>query len=66
MRRNSASSIGALHPVLFFLCVYGVSLFLAVFVCRTIYNVINHEPTIQSFEIVKKDTKDALELASVK
>jgi hypothetical protein len=42
MRRNSTSTIGALHPVLFFLCVYGISLFLAIFVCRTVYFSMNH------------------------
>jgi flagellar biosynthesis protein FliP len=40
MRRNS-SSLGAFHPILFFLCVYGISLFLAIFVCRTVYNSLN-------------------------
>jgi hypothetical protein len=33
--------MGALHPVLFFLVVYGISLFLAIFVCRTVYYSIN-------------------------
>lgn len=37
MRRNSTSSIGALHPVLFMLLVYVISIFLAFFVCRMIY-----------------------------
>lgn len=45
MRRNSTSSMGALHPVLFFLFVYGLSLFLALFVCRTVYYSVNgNEP----------------------
>lgn len=37
MRQNSTSAMGALHPVLFFMVVYGISLFLALFVCRTVY-----------------------------
>jgi hypothetical protein len=43
MRRSSTSSVGALHPVLFFLLVYGISLFLAIFVCRTVYYSINDD-----------------------
>ena len=42
MRRNSTSSMGALHPVLFFMFIYGISLFLALFVCRTVYYSINN------------------------
>jgi hypothetical protein len=44
MRRNS-SSLGAFHPILFFLCVYGISLFLALFVCRTVYYSLNDNAT---------------------
>lgn len=29
--------MGALHPVIFFMLVYGISLVLAIFVCRTVY-----------------------------
>jgi flagellar biosynthesis protein FliP len=43
MRRNSTSAMGALHPVLFFLVIYGISLFLAIFVCRTVYYSINDD-----------------------
>lgn len=43
MNRNSTSSMGALHPILFFLLVYGISLFLAFYVCRTVYFTINGE-----------------------
>ena len=48
MRRNSTSSLGALHPVLFFFVVYGISLFLALFVCRTVYYSINDEASAPS------------------
>ena len=41
MKRNSTSAIGALHPVLFMLLVYVVSIVLAFFVCRMIYFSIN-------------------------
>lgn len=33
--------MGALHPVLFFVLVYGITLFMALFVCRSVYYGIN-------------------------
>lgn len=48
MRRNSTSTMGALHPVLFFLVIYGISLFLAIFVCRTVYYSINGDGVASS------------------
>jgi hypothetical protein len=48
MRRNSTSAMGALHPVLFFLVIYGISLFLAIFVCRTVYYSINGDGVANS------------------
>jgi hypothetical protein len=44
MRRNSTSTIGALHPILFFILVYGISVCMALFVCRAIYIRINGNP----------------------
>jgi hypothetical protein len=41
MRRNSTSSMGAIHPVIFFTLVYGISLMMAIFVCRTVYHAIH-------------------------
>jgi hypothetical protein len=35
--------MGALHPVLFFMFIYGISLFLAIFVCRTVYYSVHTE-----------------------
>ncbi|MEJ7914489.1 MAG: hypothetical protein WKF70_15135, partial [Chitinophagaceae bacterium] len=43
---NSTSSMGALHPILFFFLVYGISLFLALFVCRTVYYNLNGEEAV--------------------
>jgi len=43
MRRNSTSSVGALHPILFFVIVYAISLFLAFFVCSTVYYTFNDD-----------------------
>jgi flagellar biosynthesis protein FliP len=48
MRRNSTSAMGALHSVLFFLVIYGISLFLAIFVCRTVYYSINGDGVASS------------------
>ena len=41
MRRSSTSSVGSLHPVLFFIFIYGISLVQALFVCRTVYYSLN-------------------------
>jgi predicted membrane channel-forming protein YqfA (hemolysin III family) len=41
MSRKTSSSLGALHPILFFVVIYGISLFLAFFVCSTVYYSIN-------------------------
>ena len=38
MSRRSNHTVGAMHPVLFFVFVYAISLFLAFFICTTIYN----------------------------
>lgn len=43
MRRNSTSGVGALHPFIFFAIIYTISLFLAFFVCSTIYYSLNGE-----------------------
>lgn len=50
MKQNSTSSLGALHPILFFMMVYGISLFLALAVCRTVYYNINGEELSSSKE----------------
>ena len=41
MKLNSTSAVGAFHPILFFIFIYGISLLLAIFVCRTVYYSIN-------------------------
>lgn len=61
MRRNSTSSMGALHPILFFFVVYGIALFMAFFVCRTIYYSINEEQGSVSTELA--DQQDAKAVA---
>ena len=54
MRKNSTQSMGALHPVLFFMLVYGISLFLAIFVCRTVYYTMN-EDSAQTNKLLNPD-----------
>jgi flagellar biosynthesis protein FliP len=54
MRRNSISPISALHPILFFLVIYGMSLFLALFVCRTVYYSI-HDESVTNSKTIQTD-----------
>lgn len=51
MRRNSTPSVGALHPVLFMLLVYIISVVLAFFVCRMIYFSINGDMAATDAEV---------------
>jgi hypothetical protein len=37
--------MGALHPVLFFIFIYGISLVLALFICKTVFEAINGTET---------------------
>jgi hypothetical protein len=41
MKRSSHAPVGALHPLLFFVLVYGISLVMALFVCRSVYAAVN-------------------------
>jgi hypothetical protein len=41
MKRSSHAPMGALHPLLFFVLVYGISLVMALFVCRSVYAAVN-------------------------
>jgi flagellar biosynthesis protein FliP len=54
MRRNSTSPMGALHPILFFLVIYGISLFLAIFVCRNVYYSVNDD-AVSGSKTIKAD-----------
>jgi hypothetical protein len=51
MNRNSTSSLGAFHPFIFFLVVYGISLFLAFFVCRTVYYTIHGDEVVNTLNL---------------
>lgn len=60
MRRNSTSVMGALHPVLFMLMVYVISIVLAFFVCNTIYNSLHDSSSLAGKDAVKVETLTAL------
>ena len=47
--------MGALHPVLFFIFIYGISLFLALFVCRTVFYALNPAAEMVRAEETGKD-----------
>lgn len=65
MRRNSTSTIGALHPIMFFLLVYGISVCMALLVCRTVYIAINGNPDdIAQEEINKANAASLSQTAS--
>jgi hypothetical protein len=55
MNRKSTSSIGAFHPILFFVVIYSISLFLSFFVCRSVYYGINGQSAIVKAEAAKKE-----------
>lgn len=59
MRRNSTSSIGALHPVLFMLLVYIISVVLAFFVCRMIYFSLHNEASSTDVNVEKMEALSA-------
>ncbi|MFN2439213.1 MAG: hypothetical protein ABR503_08430 [Chitinophagaceae bacterium] len=51
MNRNSTSSLGAFHPIIFFIVVYGISLFLAFFVCRAVYFTIYGDEVVNTLNL---------------
>ena len=48
MSRRKTSSVGAFHPILFFVVIYGISLFLAFFVCSSVYYSINDKDEVSN------------------
>ncbi|MCR6721298.1 MAG: hypothetical protein NVV59_13670 [Chitinophagaceae bacterium] len=53
MKSRSYTSMGALHPVLFFAVMYVVVLFLSIFICSSIFNSLNG--TEANIEMEKKE-----------
>lgn len=41
MKTNTSSSMGSLHPVIFFAVVYVVALLLSIFICSSLFYSIN-------------------------
>jgi len=48
MKAKSLTAVGALHPLLFFVTVYIVALFLSIFICSSIFYSINDSSTAAS------------------
>jgi hypothetical protein len=56
MKRNSTVAVGALHPVLFMLLVYIISVVLAFFVCRVIYFSLHEDTSSVSTGVEKAES----------
>jgi hypothetical protein len=55
MKTRTSTTVGALHPVLFFAGIYLVVLLLSIFICSTIFYSCNSSKT----EIVQKPVDNA-------
>jgi len=53
MKRNQHAAFGAMHPIFFFVLLYSIALFLALFVCRTVYYSINSNDAITVQKVVR-------------
>jgi hypothetical protein len=60
MRRNLSSSLGALHPILFLVMIYIISVVLAFFVCTTIYNSLHDTASVAEEERIHTEALTAL------
>lgn len=60
MKRNLSSSLGALHPVLFLIAIYMISVVLAFFVCTTIYNSLHDNASLADKPTVPVESMAAL------
>jgi hypothetical protein len=58
MKRNL--SLGALHPILFLIAIYVISVVLAFFVCTTIYNSLHHTASVAGEEARQTEAVTAL------
>jgi hypothetical protein len=48
MKRKPITTLGALHPILFFAGVYVVALFFSIFICSSIFYSINSTETLDT------------------
>ena len=60
MNRKFYASFGALHPFFFMVMVYIISVFLAFFVCTTIYNSMHGAETLADQDVHKVESLTAL------
>jgi hypothetical protein len=44
MKNKSFTSLGSMHPILFFVCIYIVALVVSVFICSSLFNSCNSQP----------------------
>jgi hypothetical protein len=69
MKRKSTSTLGALHPILFFAGVYIVALFFSIFICSSIFYSCNSSTASISSTKTEKPIKPEIkntDLVSVK
>ena len=64
MTRKTLSPIGGLQPFLFCIGMYFVALFFSIFVCSSIFYVVNSNKTVKGTLVEKTNAKT--ELASIK
>ncbi len=63
MKTKSFTSMGSLHPILFFVVVYVVALLLSVFICSSLFYAFNGRPSkigdLESIQLEKQATPAA-------
>ncbi|MER3465573.1 MAG: hypothetical protein C4329_15345 [Chitinophagaceae bacterium] len=59
MNKNSTRAMGALHPIIFFVIVYGISLFMALIVCNSVYHYIHGDDNLADKEIAQPLTQNS-------
>jgi len=65
MKRKSTSTVGALHPVLFFAGVYIVALFFSIFICSSIFYSCNSTSTSLSSTKTEKSINPEIKTADL-
>lgn len=60
MKTKSLTSMGSLHPILFFVVVYIVALLLSVFICSSLFYAFNGRPSkigdLENIQLEKQAT----------
>jgi hypothetical protein len=56
--KSRSNSLGALHPVLFFACMYVVVLFLSIFICSSLFYSLNSD-TVSAGKRIEMPTANA-------